>query len=76
MVYRFLDATQEQIFEALQAVNDDLLERNLRETVNVTLVPITLDQLPDWLDNNIEPNGWERTWRKIRFVVTTLARDS
>lgn len=73
-VFRFIDATEARMFEALQAVNEYYDGKDKRHEVNITLVPISMEQLPDWIDQNVEPNWFELLLRRYRYSVTTLAR--
>lgn len=76
LIFRFVDATEADVFEAMQAVNSDFASRGERHKVNITLAPITMDQLDDWIDNNIDPTVLERMLGRIRYIVTVLSRDS
>lgn len=74
-VYRFIDGTEAQMFEALQSVHAAYQDRGERHEVNISLVPITLDQLPAWVGQNVELNWLEAIRHRIRYNVTTLARN-
>ena len=75
MVLRFENARAEDYFEAFKVVHEAYLEDGDRETVNIRLVPITVDQLGDWLEHNVEPTWWESVFRRMRYSVTTFRRE-
>ncbi len=74
-VYELVGSTEAQMFEAFQAVNAGLTARGVRSEVNVSLVPVTLDQLGDWLALNIHPNWFQKITRRVSYTVHTMARN-
>jgi hypothetical protein len=75
MVFDFHGGTEAEVFEAFQAVNDLYAEKQERDDVNIALVPISVSQLDDWIENNIEPNWWQNLTRRVRYTVTKMARE-
>lgn len=73
-VYSFMDGDEAQWFQAFQKVNELYEADGIRDTVNIQLVPITIDQLSAWLDNNVDPTWWERLWGRYRIELTKLRR--
>lgn len=71
-VFSFIDGNESQWFEAFQKVNE--LYSDIRDTVNIQLVPIRLDQLETWLEMNVDPTWWEHLWGRYRIDLTTLRR--
>lgn len=68
MIFRFKD---DSAFEAFQALNENLEDR---DKYNITLAPISEDQIDTWLENNHKPNWWERLRGRIRYSITVLHR--
>lgn len=66
MFFRFTDST---IFEAFSELNENLENR---EKFNITIAPITEDQIEAWMRNNLTPNIWERLNGRIRYTVTVM----
>ena len=74
-VYELLGASELDMFKAFQEVNRSLEDDGIRNEVNVALVPVTLEQLGDWMGNNIRPNWFQRVTRRIRYEVRSLVRE-
>lgn len=73
-VYSFIDGTEKQWFEAFRAAND--MYADIRDKVNIQLVPIRLDQLPEWLENNVDPTWLEHILGRYRVELTKLMRNA
>ena len=71
----FYGGTEAQVFEAFQKVNELYDQADERDTVNISLVPISHDQLEDWISNNVKPNWWQYITGSIRYSVTKMARE-
>ena len=74
MVFEFQNASQAEIFEAFQAVNEMYDNEDQRDKVNIALVPISLGQLPDWIENNVDPTWWETLRHRVKYTITTMRR--
>jgi hypothetical protein len=74
VVFRLKDATPEQMFDAFKIVNDAFTTSGDRDKVNISLVPISLDQLEEWIDNNVEPTWWEYLTHRIRYSIYHMGR--
>ena len=74
-IFDFQGATEAERFEAFHAVNAIYEADGTRHEVNIALVPITVYQVGDWVDNNVTPNWFQLLTRRIRYVILTIARN-
>lgn len=74
VVFRLKDATPEQMFAAFTAINEAYQESGDRTKVNITMAPITIEQLEEWIDNNVEPTWWEYLTHRIRYSIYHMGR--
>lgn len=76
LVVCLVGGTQEQLFDAFVAVNDAYDANGSRDEVNVSIVPVGVDRIGDWIDANVVPTWWERVTRRVRYSVHYFVREA
>lgn len=76
VAFHLKGASSLQVFEAFHTINDAFSASGDRDKVNITIAPITTDQLDDWIENNVNPNWWEYVSRRIRYSIYHMARET
>lgn len=74
-VFDLAGAREADTFEAFRAVNEYYDKIGRRDSVNITLAPISVSQIEDWLGNNVEPTWWENLRGRYRVNVTRLVKN-
>lgn len=65
--------TELEVFDVMRLVNDLYFDRGERKMVNISLVPIRVDQLPRWIENNVVLNWWEALRGRVRYAVVKIS---
>jgi hypothetical protein len=75
-VFDLTGATEADAFEAFQAVNSLYDMWGKRDSVNITIAHIPVEQVEAWLRNHVEPIWWERLWGRYRLNVTRVVKET
>lgn len=59
-------------FTVYQLVHSYYVAQGKRDKYNITLAPISAEQLEQWIYENVEPTWWEILTRRTRYSVSTL----
>ena len=73
MAFRFRSQVKDtEKFTAYQLVHNYYIAQGRRDKYNITLAPISEDQLEQWIFENVQPTWWEILTRRTRYSVSTL----